>query len=112
QGQRRVYRPWVAEPGMWFQWDWAKRPGIGERGTSLFCAWLAWSRYRVILPTWDRTYPTLVACLDQMLRAFGGVPPCGLTDNEKTVTGSSTWPASPSGIRTSWPWRGIMASPS
>ncbi len=20
-GQRRVYRPWVAEPGMWAQWD-------------------------------------------------------------------------------------------
>lgn len=86
QGQRRVYRPWVPEPGMWFQWDWAKGPGVGERETSLFCAWLAWSRYRVILPTWDRTYPTLVAGLDQMLRMFGGVPTYGLTDNEKTVT--------------------------
>lgn len=86
KGKRRVYRPWVPEPGMWFQWDWAQGPKAGGRGTELFCAWLAWSRYRVVLPAWDRTYPTLVSCLDATLRAFAGVPTYGLTDNEKTVT--------------------------
>ncbi len=30
--------------------------------------------------------PTLIACLDQCLRRFGGVPTYALTDNEKTVT--------------------------
>ena len=56
------------------------------RGTVLFCAWLAWSRFRVVLPVWDRTLPTLIACLDATLRIIGGVPVYALTDNEKTVT--------------------------
>jgi len=28
KGRRRVYRPWVPEPGMWFQWDFAEGPGV------------------------------------------------------------------------------------
>jgi hypothetical protein len=54
--------------------------------TSLFCTWLAWSRYRVIRPAWDRTLGTLMSCVDTSLRRFGGVPTYCLTDNEKTVT--------------------------
>ncbi|MEV4250115.1 hypothetical protein AB0J63_42770 [Streptosporangium canum] len=23
-GQRRIYRPWIPEPGMWLQWDWGE----------------------------------------------------------------------------------------
>src|SRR5262249_2581460 len=61
-------------------------PESARRETSLFCVWLAWSRYRVILPTWDRTLGTLMSCLDMSLRRFGGVPTYYLTDNEKTVT--------------------------
>ena len=61
-------------------------PDGSPRGTLLFCAWLAWSRFRVVLPVWDRKLPTLIACLDAMLRRFGGVPAYALTDNEKTVT--------------------------
>ena len=53
QGRRRTYRPWVPDPGVWLQYDWGKGPAIGGRGTALFCAWLAWSRYRVIVPPWD-----------------------------------------------------------
>ena len=53
-GNRRVYRPWVAEPGMWFQWDYGTGPLVSGRATQLFCAWLAWSRYRVVLPIADR----------------------------------------------------------
>src|SRR5207244_3372458 len=56
------------------------------RPTLLFCAWLAWSRFRVVLPVWDRTLPTLIACLDATLRRIGGAPVYALTDNEKTVT--------------------------
>jgi hypothetical protein len=52
----------------------------------LFCAWLAWSRFRVVIPTWDRTMATLIGCLDRSMRAFGGVPTYFLTDNERTVT--------------------------
>ncbi len=86
QGKRRSYRPWLPEPGLWMQADWAKGPEVKRRETSLFCAWLAWSRYRVILPTWDRTLGTLMSCLDTSLRRLGGVPTYCLTDNEKTVT--------------------------
>jgi transposase len=85
-GQRRVLRPWVPEPGLWLQWDWGEGPRIGGRRTSLWCAWLAWSRFRVVIPTWDKTLPTIVACLDATLRRVGGVPAYALTDNEKTVT--------------------------
>ncbi len=85
-GHRRVFKPWIPEPGMWLQFDWGQGPSIGGRGTSLWCAWLAWSRYRVVLPTWDRTIPTLVACIDVALRRLGGVPTYALTDNEKTVS--------------------------
>ena len=62
------------------------RPSIGGRPTSLWCAWLAWSRFRVVLPVWDRTVLTLIACIDVTLRQFGGVPTYALTDNEKTVS--------------------------
>jgi len=85
-GHRRRYRPWVPEPGMWLQFDWGEGPRIAARRTNLFCAWLAWSRFRVIIPTWDRTLGSLVACLDATLRTIGGAPTYLLTDNEKTVT--------------------------
>jgi len=90
-GHRRTYRPWITEPALWVQWDWGKGPLVPgpdgtPRPTLLFCAWLAWSRFRVVLPVWDRTLPTLIACLDATLRRAGGVPVYALTDNEKTVT--------------------------
>ena len=40
-GNRRVHRPWVAEPGLWFQWDFGAGPLVGGATTWLFCAWLA-----------------------------------------------------------------------
>lgn len=86
RGKRRVYRPWIPEPGMWAQWDWGTGPSIGGRATLLFCAWLAWSRFRVVIPTWDRSMPTLIGCLDRSMRIVGGAPTYWLTDNERTVT--------------------------
>jgi transposase len=85
-GQRRVYRPWIPEPGLWMQFDWGEGPRIGGRRTTLWCAWLAWSRFRVVIPVLDKTLPTIVACLDATLRRLGGVPAYVLTDNEKTIT--------------------------
>lgn len=91
-GHRRTYRPWITEPGLWLQFDWGwgpKVPGPGggaERETLLFCAWLAWSRFRVVIPVWDRTLPTVISCIDSTLRAIGGAPTYVLTDNEKTMT--------------------------
>lgn len=85
-GNRRVFRPWIPEPGLWLQFDWGHGPRVAGRGTLLFCAWLAWSRFRVVIPVWDRTLPSLLACLDATLRTIGGAPTYALTDNEKTVT--------------------------
>jgi transposase len=85
-GRRRRYRPWIPEPGMWLQWDWGEGPRIGGRRTQLFCAWLAWSRFRVVIPAWDQQLGTLTWCIDQALRAAGGAPTYLLTDNARTVT--------------------------
>ena len=50
----------------------AVRLGLGsdgrERVTLLFCEWLAWSRFRVVIPVWDRTLATTIGCIDQTLR--------------------------------------------
>jgi len=85
-GRRRVFRPWVAEPGMWAQYDFGDGPRIGSAATVLFCWWLAWSRFRVVIPLLDRTWPSVAGAIDVALRVAGGVPTYLLTDNEKTVT--------------------------
>src|SRR3954452_20866976 len=82
----RRTRPWVTEPGLWMQWDYGDGPKVAGRSTVLFCAWLAWSRYRVVLPLRDRSMASVVMALDRALRAFGGAPSYALTDNEKTVS--------------------------
>jgi transposase len=82
----RRTRPWITEPGLWMQWDYGDGPTVAGRSTVLFCAWLAWSRFRVVLPLWDRTMPSVVMALDRALRAFGGAPTYALTDNERTVS--------------------------
>jgi len=85
-GRIRVHRPWVTEPGMWLQYDFGDGPVIEGVKTVLFCAWLAWSRFRVVLALRDKTMPSVFAALDVTLRRVGGVPTYLLTDNEKTVT--------------------------
>jgi transposase len=85
-GHRRRFRPWLPEPGLWFQWDYADGPLVDARKTWLWCAWLAWSRFRVVLPIRDKTLPTVISCIDVTLRRFGGAPTYGLSDNEKTLT--------------------------
>src|SRR3954463_4704073 len=82
----RRTRPWVVEPGLWMQWDYGDGPTVAGRSTVLFCAWLAWSRFRVVIALWDKTTPSVVMALDRALRAFGGAPTYALTDNERTVS--------------------------
>lgn len=85
-GNRRVHRPRVAEPGTWFQWDYGTGPVVAGTQVTLFCAWLAWSRFRVVIPILDKAFPTVALAIDQALRRFGGVPTYALTDNERTVS--------------------------
>ncbi|MDP9402457.1 MAG: IS21 family transposase [Actinomycetota bacterium] len=84
--RHRVYKPWITEPGAWLQYDFGAGPVIDGVAVVLFCAWLAWSRYRVIVPLGDRTWPSVVAALDTTFRRVGGAPTYVLTDNERTVT--------------------------
>jgi len=83
-GRVRVHRPWVTEPGMWLQYDFGDGPLIGGARATLFCLWLAWSRFRVVLAIRDKSMPSVIAALDVALRRLGGVPTYALTDNEKT----------------------------
>ena len=85
-GRVRVHRPWVTEPGMWLQYDFGDGPLIEGVKTTLFVAWLAWCRFRVVLAIRDKTAPSVMAALDVTLRRLGGAPTYVLTDNEKTVT--------------------------
>lgn len=85
-GHRRKYRPWLPEPGMWLQFDWGEGPRVNGRRTQLFCVWLAWSRFRVVIPSWDQTLGSLVLGIDVTLRRIGGAPTYLLTDNPRTVT--------------------------
>ena len=85
-GNARVHRPWVTEPGLWLQYDFGDGPVIDGRKTVLFCAWLAWSRFRIVIALRDRTIPTVFAALDATFRLLGGAPTYVLTDNEKSVT--------------------------
>jgi len=85
-GHARVHRPWVTEPGMWLQYDFGDGPVIDGRKLVLFVAWLAWSRFRIVIALRDRTAPSVFAALDRTFRLLEGAPTYVLTDNEKTVT--------------------------
>jgi hypothetical protein len=85
-GRRRMHRPWVTEPGMWAQYDFGDGPRVAGVPTILFCFWLAWCRFRVVVPLLDKSQPSVFAAIDTALRRVGGVPTYLLTDNEKTVT--------------------------
>jgi hypothetical protein len=45
----QVARPWIAEPGLWMQFDYGDGPVVEGRRTVLCCAWLAWARFRVVV---------------------------------------------------------------
>ena len=73
--ERRTYRPWVPVPGEHLVIDWAQ-----EDGRNLFCAVLAWSRYRFVRFGADQTRETTLALLAECFDELGGVPAVVLTD--------------------------------
>lgn len=82
----RVHKPWVSEPGAWLQYDFGDGPKIDGKKIVLFVAWLAWSKYRVVIPLRDKSMPQVLYALDKTFRHIGGVPTYVLSDNEKTLT--------------------------
>ena len=59
---------------MWAQYDFGDGPLAGGAVTVLFCFWLAWSRFRVVLPLLDKASRAVFAAIDVALRRVGGVP--------------------------------------
>jgi hypothetical protein len=85
-GHRPADRLWTPEPGMWLQFGWSEGPRVSGRGTQLFHGWLPWSRYRFVIPTWDRTRATLRSAMDTTLRGLGGAPTYLVTDDSRMLT--------------------------
>jgi Mu transposase, C-terminal domain/Integrase core domain len=73
--ERRTYRPWLPVPGEHLVVDWSP-----EAGLRIFCAVLAWSRYRFVRFAPDETRPTTLALLAECFEELGGVPAVVLTD--------------------------------
>ena len=73
--RRRTYRPWIPVPGEHLIIDWAEE---GDR--NIFCAVLAWSRYRFVRFGADQTRTTTLALLADCFEELGGIPAVVLTD--------------------------------
>jgi hypothetical protein len=73
--QRRTYRPWIPTPGEHLVIDWAS-----EGGWEIFCAVLAWSRYRFVRFGVDQTRETTLRLLAECFEELGGAPAVVLTD--------------------------------
>ncbi|HET9849337.1 MAG TPA: IS21 family transposase [Candidatus Dormibacteraeota bacterium] len=74
--KRRLYRPWVPTPGQHLVADWTKL----AMGLHMFCAVLAWSRYRFIRFAADETRETTLTLLAECFEELGAVPAIVLTD--------------------------------
>ena len=74
--KRRIFRPWVPTPGQYLVIDWTKITA----GLHMFCAVLAWSRYRFIRFGSDETRDTTLGLLAECFEELGAVPAVALTD--------------------------------
>jgi len=73
--RRRVYRPWVPSPGEHVVIDWGQ-----EGKLQIFCAVLAWSRYRFVRFATDQRRETTLRLLAECFEELGGVPAVVLAD--------------------------------
>jgi transposase len=71
----RIYRPWVPSPGEHLVIDWGE-----EGGLNIFCAVLAWSRYRFVRFAPDQRRETTLRLLAECFEDLGGVPAVVLAD--------------------------------
>ncbi len=74
---QRVFRPGVWDPGDVLVMDWGQVPGTA---LYVFCAVLAWSRFRFVRFASDQTAPTTMAFIAECFEEIGGVPRKVLTD--------------------------------
>jgi transposase len=73
--RRRTLRPWLPTPGEHLVIDWGT-----EAGLQVFCAVLAWSRWRFVRFARDQRRETTLGLLAECLEALGGVPKVVLAD--------------------------------
>jgi len=79
---RRSYRPWVPVPGEHLVFDW------GEVGPiKVFCAVLAWSRWRFVRFAERQDQVTTLTMLAECFEQLGGVPGVLLTDRMGCLKG-------------------------
>jgi transposase len=84
---RRVYRPWVPEPGQHLLIDYGTVTTGPNTGLKLFTAVLAWSRWRFVRFTRDESLETTLRLLAECFEALGGVPAVVLADRMGCLKG-------------------------
>jgi transposase len=84
---RRVYRPWVPEPGQHLLIDYGTVTTGPNAGLKLFTAVLAWSRWRFVRFTRDESLETTLRLLAECFEALGGVPAVVLADRMGCLKG-------------------------
>ena len=82
--KRRTYRPWVPTPGEYLVIDWGT-----EAGLQIFCAVLAWSRYRFVRFASDQRRETTLQFLAECFEKLGGVPAKVLADRMGCLKGGT-----------------------
>lgn len=80
--KRRIYRPWQPSPGEHLVIDWAT-----EGSWQVFCAVLAWSRYRFVRLARDQRATTTLKLLAECFEELGGVPAVVLADRMSCIKG-------------------------
>jgi transposase len=84
---RRVYRPWVPEPGQHLLIDYGTVTSGPNTGLKLFTAVLAWSRWRFVRFSRDESLETTLRLLAECFEALGGVPAVVLADRMGCLKG-------------------------
>jgi transposase len=79
---RRAYRPWQPVPGEHLVFDWGT-----EDGMQVFCAVLAWSRWRFVRFAQRQDQATTLRLLAECFELLGGVPGVLLTDRMGCLKG-------------------------
>jgi transposase len=82
--ERRTYRPWIPNPGEHLVIDWGEE---GER--KIFCAVVAWSRYRFVRFASDERRETTLRLLAECFEDIGGVPAVVLSDRMGCLKGGT-----------------------
>jgi transposase len=80
--QRRVFRPWTPTPGEHLVIDWA-----AAGGWQVFCAVLAWSRWRFVRVARDQKAATTMRLVAECFEELGGTPKVVLADRMGCLKG-------------------------